>query len=549
MNINPNIIYNKELVKMNKSLSKAEQILFKEGDTIKGEILDSSQTRVKIRLADNRIIEAKIINNESFSIGNKVTFKVKNSSLESLVLTVDTIDKKQIMNDLVRILMNANLPETDENMELVKFLVEKKMPVDSNTVKTLANSIRQYPEATLRQLQFMTQHNIPITKANVEQMIFFEKNEHTLIKGITILVEKIINEEQGVLPNKVLKQEELLALKPNNNNLIGEKIELLEYISKDTKAKDFQKVLTNILENKSLSKDMKKIISEQPIKDMILGKESDKLIAELNSKLEAYVSKLSTKTDSLIETKKPDLLGPSSEAIIPKDIKLLDLLSMTKDGFISHTQLRDFLLEIKGQSLYSTVIKGLLLTESDLKDTEAIKDYFGNLHNKITTLLEAINGAKIGVEIGEQASSIKASIEFLNVLNQDFNILNMPLFLKNQLLNAELYIMDKKKRIKDKKKNIKVLIRLDLLNLGHMDIHINKVDKNLAIQIFMTDKNSIDMVKENVAKLKEKLDEKGFNSQPIVIQPLKEEFDIVKDFLEEDNKSKEVKRYTFDMRA
>lgn len=89
----------------------------------------------------------------------------------------------------------------------------------------------------------------------------------------------------------------------------------------------------------------------------------------------------------------------------------------------------------------------------------------------------------------------------------------------------------------------------DRLNLGHTDIYVKKVGKNVDVQFFMTDEDQITTVREHMVELDKVLTNKGFNVLSSSVQTASKAFDVVDDFLEVDNKEGSQKRFTFDMRA
>jgi len=541
MRIDPSAIYRKNQgnVKGEKGLSKRGQIVLSEGEVLKGEILDASQTGVKIKLSNGHILEARLTRPSQFSIGDQVQFIVKNSASDQLLLIPSGVEESQMMDKLLGILAEANLPGTEKNLALVEKLIELQMPVDPKTVKTLVNQMKQFPKVELKQLLFMTQHHIPVTKENIEQLTQFENGEHALMKGITTLLDTWLKKETTLSVSGQNKIETTLDLPEN-----VEKTQLMEVLLKDSKGVEFQRVIASSLKGEPILEIKATSTTQIPIIEIMLAKDGDELIKNLTSKV--YAS-LESMPEEALTQKGQSLLDQLAQ---PSKLNLTDVWAMAKENLLTQKQLRNFLIQIKEQSLYATAMKGLLVSEKALQDVSELKNYFEHLYSRMTKLLNVDRmNQTLGTKIKDQANHIKASVEFLNAINQDFNVVHLPLFLKEELIHAELYIKDSKKSLKNEKESVTVLIRLDLLNLGHMDIHVLKTRKNLTLQFFMTDETQLTVMQQHIPELYPFLKKKGFNVLSATVQPLKKNVTSMTTFLEEDNKSREIKRYTFDMRA
>ncbi len=272
-----------------------------------------------------------------------------------------------------------------------------------------------------------------------------------------------------------------------------------------------------------------------------------KNVSQLPKSLDVPIAKmmLSGDFEKLITTIKTET-GIS----LPESITVKEMQFLAQKGLFTHQQLRDFTSSVKEQSTYATIAKGLLMTEGTLEDVSELRNYFTKLHDKVTSLIESSENL-LGAEnsVAKEAGNVKASVEFMNVMNQDFNMIHLPMLLGDKLLNSEFYVMNDKSAMKKDSDTITALVRLDLLNLGHTDIYVKKTAKNVDVKFYMTDQDQIQVMKDHVYKLHKMLNEKGFNIMGASVLPLEEAFDVTKDFLDEDGKKMELKRYTFDMRA
>lgn len=570
MRIDPSAIYSQ----YKKQISKTEEqpsvrggkISLQEGQQVKGQILDVHQGGAKIRLSDGQVINAKLSGEFQFTIGENVQFLVKDTSSGVVVLSPDANVAEQMASKLVNILANAGLPNNEENQALVKMLVKNNMPIDSESIKSMIQVSKQHPDATMKQLVFMVKHQIPVTGENINQLQMLENNEHALMKSIASLTQDVAQAEVAGGNEQLLQQitgdkqaitylqnmssnveqldklveqlavakgqevveqsgvqqlegqQEQLTQQTNNLPLVDGKAQL-ETTAQESKVNvdaSVVKVAQDMIAHNSES-------ANTPIRDMVMGNDFSKLSAMLSDKAGLLIDETTT---------------------------MNDLANLMKEGMIRPEQLRDFASLLKEGGTYMAVAKGLLASESQLLSVEELKTYFTALHDKVSHLVDpSSNLLDSESAAAKEAVNVKASVEFMSAINQDYNLLHLPMLLGDTLLNSEMYIMnDKKTNLKDND-SLTALVRLDLLNLGHTDIYVKKTGKNVDAKFYMSDESQIPVVNEHLYKLHKMLNNKGFNVMGLQAALIEEAFDVKKDFLEQDGNQSELKRYTFDMRA
>lgn len=543
MRIDPSAVYNKYRkstgVDNEASVKTGQNKLPREGQVIKGQVVDANQSGVKIKLSDGRIIPAKLNGDFQFSIGEQVNFIVKESAPDLLVLTPDLSGSEQMGNKLATILSSANLPNTEENQAMVQLMLKNNMPVDAQSLNDMVRLQKQFPEASMKQLVFMVKHNIPVTAESLNQLTMLENNEHALMRGIASLAEDISSaeavtkNEQQIL-NTISEDKAAIGFLKDVDNLVQ-------------KLNDGIRLPVNhtIVEGSDMAAD-KGVVQSTYIKgDQANATGSDQVQVITESKVPVKEMLMSADFEKLSSSFKA-ITGVR----LPDNITLNDMQALVREGILSHDQLRDFSKQLKEQSTYHTIAKGLLMTESDLENVSDLRNYFTRLHQKVSMLAE--NTTEIlnqGGNAVKEAANVKASVEFMSAINQDFNLIHLPMMLGDQLLNSELYVMNDRKSLKKDSDSITALVRLDLLNLGHMDIYVKKTSKNVDVTFYMTDEPQIQVMNDHVYKLHKLLRDKGFNTMGITVKPVEEAFDVTKDFLDSESDDDQMKRYTFDMRA
>ncbi|VDN45905.1 conserved protein of unknown function [Petrocella atlantisensis] len=543
MKIDPNMIHKKYGQVQNTAETntvKGERLTYKEGQVVKGEVLDATLTGVKIKLTNGQILDAKLAQPAMFSIGDEVALAVKEASAKQVLLTTLHQDPQLVEDKLITILENAKLPLTEENHHLVRQLIENNLPISDQSLKNFIQLTKQFPEATVKQLIFMVKHDIPVSSENIQQLTMLENNEHALMKSITSLADDITSIQRSELSTSPLIIKDTLS--------VDQTPIPLTLLTSDKNSSEFLSNLNQVIKA-TADLNIETIpmpTSKVPLGDMLLTKDVENLSRHLKHNM---VEQQNNIIEKLPLSDAQKLLFEKLET--PKQMNLVDLVTMTKEKLLPLDQLRGILIQLKTDSTYATLVKGMLMSKDTLGDMVQVKDYYKSLNLKMTDLIKSTELA-LKDESGhvlKEAQNVKSSVSFLNALGKDFSLMHLPMLLQDQLQHSELYVLGDRKKGKDGEKSITALVRLDLVNLGHTDIHIKKTGKNLDIQFFMTDEKQISVVNENLYGLHNLLNRKGFNVLSINVTPLQKSFDVVTDFLDGQDVKANISRYTFDMRA
>lgn len=543
LKIDPNMIHKKYGQVQNTAeinTVKGERLTYKEGQVVKGEVLDATLTGVKIKLTNGQILDAKLAQPAMFSIGDEVALAVKEASAKQVLLTTLHQDPQLVEDKLITILENAKLPMTEENHHLVRQLIDNNLPISDQSLKNFIQLTKQFPEATVKQLIFMVKHDIPVSSENIRQLTMLENNEHALMKSITSLADDITSIQRSEPSTSPLIIKDTLSV--NQTPLP------LTLLTSDKKSSEFLSNLNQVIKaTADLNiETLPMPTSKVPLGDMLLTKDVENLTRHLKLNM---IEQQNYTSEKLPLSDAQKLLFEKLET--PKQMNLVDLVTMTKEKLLPLGQLRDILVQLKTDSTYATLVKGMLMSKDTLGDMVQVKDYYKTLNLKMTDLIKSTELA-LKDESGnvlKEAQNVKSSVSFLNALGKDFSLMHLPMLLQDQLQHSELYVLGDRKKGKDGEKSITALVRLDLVNLGHTDIHIKKTGKNLDIQFFMTDEKQISVVNENLYGLHNLLNRKGFNVLSINVTPLEKSFDVVTDFLDGQDVKANISRYTFDMRA
>lgn len=573
MKINPSKAYS-QINKTYSNDSTKESVkptLPKQGEVVKGEIIDLQHSSIKIKLTNGQVIEAKMTEAFEFFIGQKLEFFVKESGLEQILLKPILAQANNSESKLIQILENAGITVNQENLDVVARLLENNMPVDKETLLKIIPYTKQF-NTSIDEILFMVKNNIPVTKDNIEQLTNMIKNNNKIVQNLAAISDDLsllVKDGVGYEMAKVLLQD---------NQLSQEVLEhLRQQILTLTLAADKQQINQPIL--KEQQQVQQPLQSQQPQQSQQIMQQElqvnapkeqidhqntvvETLWRSLDNKNSAVNNeiKLDFSLDSLlshkqIESLDSDIINASKNE--PNNGKL-SLNHKTINELFDELNTLKFSPELKekitnlitSKITYTLFSKALFASEKHLESPEQLKQFYENLHEKVVKLAE-MGSQNVGDKtnnLSKDAHQVKNAIEFINDLNQRFNYIQVPMLFGDQLLHSELYILNDKRKIKGDKGTLTALIRLDMVNLGHLDIYVTKSDKNVTIQFFTEEESKNTLIENKVFAIHNQLGKLGFKVLGISVSKKEKEFNVVEDFLKREE-IHEVKRYTFDMRA
>lgn len=622
MKINPFNPYEKasQLKESPKGKSSDKASLPKQGDSIKGEIIDLNQNSVKIKLENGQVIQAKMTENFEFNIGQKVSFTVKESGADQILLKPVSDTASMSENKLIQILENAGLSPTKENLNILMKLLENSMSVDKESIQKQIPLIKQtiaQSEADIDSVIFLIKNNITVNKENVSQLKLLIAGENRILSNLAAISDDLSKEIknpkidaiiQSLFDDNINAKNTLTAIKEAlisatnakdlihttqsgtesesailskeasanslnvNTEAIPEKATVLveDLMNKDipdskNNAEGKNTLLQNINTNSDLPEGATELIK-------VVASETDNANDNLQGATKDISNNIEIKQDNLEDAQKW-ISSKLSENLSPKEIELLNkeiqnILGKADNKTVSITEsksLNDIFAEIEKMDLpteikdkiintigervgYGVLRKELFVKLDQLKSPQELNVFYEKLYSKALTLIENTSIKGEEALVNKEAFQIKNALEFMSQLNQKYNYTQLPIFLGDRLTHSELYIFNDKKKLKNEKAMVTTLLRLDMVNLGHLDIYINKQEKNLTIQFLTEDSEKNNRIENKLFEIHNVLNKLGFKVLGISASVSQKEFNIAEDFLKRED-SHEIKRYTFDMRV
>lgn len=554
-----------------------------EGSVFRGEITDINGERVTIATDNKGQITARLQADMELTIGDKMLFSVKENSMNNNTAQIlikplfDSLYSAQTQV-LERALEGTGLSPTEKNFSAAKELMEAGMPLDkANMVKLLSQSMK-FEGTSMHTLAALNKMNIPVTAENIAQYERYESLNHQLtgdigktaegmadfasafpkdMEGAKLLsvAKELINifsPEGGDIENEVLNAKlSQEANAENTGNISGQSSgEISELAQMSDAGKEFadsnvENISAKTMENVGVNGNQEEI-SEQTA----LSKE---IVDEVAEKTELSKEEVTKLADQL---KKADVPNEQIKQIMNQSNDSGDMLKSILENVRASgkndAEINNLLKSNEFKKLFTDMVKKeFSLNPNEMNDPKEIDE----LYNKIIKQTEGFENT-ISAKGGDSGSmhqnsqNMQQNMQFMQELNNHMVYAQMPLKLSNQNANSELFVYADKSKLAGKKDDISVMLHLDMDHLGATDVKITLTGTNVNARFYLNDKESVNIVADNMDMLAKQLTERGFSlTNEVVLRDPKDSSNKVVDEIVDSNAEKSIKRFTFDART
>ncbi len=171
----------------------------KEGQRVKGQVLDLRYNEVRIRLQPSgQTITAKLTGDVPLAIGDEANFEVSESSSGQIVLkyipasgSASSMEQAALDAAVLKALTASGISLTERNKEITAELLLHRMPVDKQTLQTLIKAAVMNKEASPADLVLLHKNNIPLTSANIKLLQAYQSGSGQLLTDLKSLIQSI----------------------------------------------------------------------------------------------------------------------------------------------------------------------------------------------------------------------------------------------------------------------------------------------------------------------------------------------------------------------
>lgn len=584
-----------------------------DGQILKGQVLDHRYNEVTIQLSPGKqTLTARLSGDIPLSIGQEAAFTVTVDPSGSYVLKyLPENSSTQFDATIGKALTAAGFPMTDRNKALVAELLMNRLPIDKQTLQNLIRVALLNPSSNPKTLILMYKNNLPLTPENIKQFEAYQKGTHQIgdgLEAITKQIGQLLTPEALELPSSnysvdlALQKNQLLltilsaassdpAQEPStlrdsfSQTQLNQLSKLFEQYRKDntTFPAEDTSVLAAKIQNGSLSlsetaelftkllgANIKQEISQGTsgeVPQSTVTKEDLSLISTLIEESENQpnsslpLSKVLTAQECVslatILKDTPDLSNPPlmKDLISKGSLTLKELFTALREQLsqLDKTTAAKLIQSPEYIKLFEAAfLKKWSITPNRFAEKAAVTSFFHDLNEDLEQL-HGLTKEQPGLSdrdpLQQPVQNLKENLQFMKALNQVFTYLQLPVQFKNQTASAELYVLSKKRTKESKSEALSVLLHLELVNLGLINIYLNLQDnRQLQADFYIEDKETGRLVNEHLTDLAEALQKKSYHLKATVKDNYNK-LDFSKDFIEQNSLDSQVKRYTFDIRT
>ncbi len=462
------------------------------GDTFTGFISQLKDNNVLITMNNGMQISARLTDGSFINSGQNITFVVENNNNNQITIKPMLANEQQsVLID--RVLSASDLSATQENIDLVKELLNLGMSVDSGTVSQLAKYAVQYPDADINTLANLYRLDIPVNDSNI--------NEFRLYSQFNGKIEGLMSELENSIINDYNSD--------NNPDIL-------------------KTVISSLYDGISADKS-----SLSAASDILSDEAAD------------YLQSIINNTEGMENT---DIRNMSV-----KDL-LEHITAKGKDDGNNSTISDAVNSKAFKELLHAAFNDTMKLTPKDIQSGEtAVSSYYKRIRKNIGNIEDSIKDSDSKApEMQKSLSDIKSNIDFMNDLNKNMTYFQMPIKFSESEGNGELYVFTNKKNLANHSDNISAMLHLDMENLKSMDIYVNlSSGNNVSTNFVLESEELLDFVYQHIDKLNKRLEQLGYNThfEMKVAKDPDERFDFVKDFIEAETKPSTKGQYIFDVKA
>lgn len=523
-------------VPITRAVSSSMLANMEKGTVFSGDIIDVRNSFIKILLDGNQTITAKAGDNSNLNIGDYIRFMIKDNTGDQILIKALNVDNSHT-NPLIMALKSANIPVTEDNMNMISEMMRNEMPIDANSVNEMYKNISMFEKSNPKTIVNLVRHEIPLNETNIAGYEKYINYEHRLNYELSSIVDDIPKALDSV------SQKDASAAKNIFNEIINNLPDFVEVQGNIDIAADENifKFINDeagiVLPDKSLSNE---VVTDNSIGvDLSNEAVTDNSVGVDNSAAETSANELLENTA---------LNGNN----IPNKEFLLKLSNDLNDNQFSALLKNEKVLKyIKAGILkeFSIDVNKLNSNGEEFKDN--IKTLYEKLENKIRQLeADFKNYPKEAANLLEKTNGLKQNLSFMNEINQMASYVQLPLKFSESTNHGDLYVYNKNHGKLADKEVLTAFMHLDMDNLGATDVDIKLENERLSTNFSLADDLSAKIVEEHLSELKERLTLAGYNvSINVKVEKTTEEKNPFEKVLEMDRPKMSIKRFSFDVRA
>lgn len=544
------------------------------GSYLYGQVQSSNGESAVLLLENGQKLLAKLMEGVILTPGQNVTFQVETKQ-DGLVYMKPLFAQAELEMVAGKALKEAGFTNSPKNLEIVKELLERNLPVDKNTIRSMLQRSVTNPEIPVKQLALLEKLGIPATRENLEQLKQYQAGEHQLGKQMDSLMKELGEttkqllsegkiEEATNLNQKVLDFlcEELLEDSEKNVGIQTKGTALMETVLPEEQATE-QKMLQETMGREIIKQEtgesetgQQEILREgvrqenikpEEFRQETVRPEAGQLEHAQQSVVKEETAQQETIQQETIQQETTSELSQKAEPAIKEQIfGMKEVLSAMKNP----EKLVSLLGSRKFQSLLERGMKeAWQIKASEFTGKDSINRTYARMEEQTRILGELLreNGSESGGGI-KNLSNVQNNLEFIQDLNQVFPYIQLPLQMAGESAHGDLYVFRDKKKLHEEGEPFTAFLHLAMEHLGDVDVYLSLKGESVSTDITVEKEEILDLFAAHMDEFTDRLEKKGYQvSSSLKVNEKK--VDFTEDILAKQAGDAAVSRFSFDVKA
>lgn len=529
------------------------------GQTIQGEVVSREGNEVRIQVAEDMVLQAKLDRNMNLDVGMYLTFEVKNNGKALLLSPLFT--NMATDANVQKALDMAALPMNGTTVAMTKQLMEAGLSIDKNTLQQVYREVNMFPEATSSDIVNLHKMQMPVNADNVSQMASYRNLTHQLVTGLNHVLDAIpevfsqmaeSGNAEGMI--KLYRQLEAMVQEQASGDVLH-----TESVLRPT---ELPHSMGTLRQEEAISPEgtfsPEKLVNHEELLNPEKYLTPEKLLnsEELLSKEEAstpekllHTEERNDLQEELLRTDgKPQEAGSG----LPEQSFLHAAETVNHDSL---TLLKHFLQKKDGKDFLEPLLRLLkeqwTITPEEVSEPEQVESLYGRIHKQLRSLAQTLEDSGQGSTAAYKAvTNINQNLDFMQQLNQIYTYVQLPLRLQQGDAHGDLYVYTNKKHLASKEGKISALLHLDMEYLGTVDVYVSMLNDKVNTKFYLQDDEMLDFLTEHMDILTQRLAKRGYQCS-CEMQLRQQGEEVVNDIrtLLQREKQVAIAEYAFDVRT
>ncbi len=545
-----------------------------QGSVFEGTVTSVRGGKVTLSLSTGQSIVAQLEGKVQLKVGTPMFFQVKSNSGNVLAIKPYTGNGSGGNPILMNALTTAGVPVTDRNLEMVKAMMHRQMPIDKQSILEMVKHVSGNEQTNVQTIVDMVRLGLPVDAEMAAQFEQYGKGDYALLGKMNDTVNQVLD----LLGNEEIYPEKSVEL---NHKLVD--AFLNSELALHGAADDVEQLLFGKYgSTQGVAGGQNGVMLELHTQGQQVAFSAQTLQQVFNEAQLEQITKMLQSTPTLLdnpslfitESEEEIFVDTMQEENVPAAVEeaVEDAAANTKQVLNTELTIEKFLKHIQqslaekqefgflgvqkffGSKEYRSILKELMQEKWMVRPEELegaqVKESYKKLLQQTGQLEQIIRSTGLEQQqLLQNTADIRSNVEFMNQLNQIYTYVQLPLKLSGQNANGDLYVYTNKKNLSDPDTEVSAFLHLDLDHLGATDVSVKMLRKNVQTKFYFSDDASYELVQKHLPVLEAKLRQKGYNCTFSVENEAKK-VDFVQDFLKKDMPTAgTLHRYSFDVRT